>query len=394
MKSQHQNIAVLQSGGCTPVINESLWAVVSASRTNFPTSDVYGVLRGVEGLISGNVSRLTNVSEESWQRVRHTPGSALGSTRKKLSDADMDQLFATIEMLKVGYLFLIGGNDTADTTEKISRAGKISGIPLNVIHIPKTIDNDLVETDHSPGYGSAARFIALATMGSGQDALSMGNASPITVIEVMGRDAGWLAMASGLGKRSDQDPPHFIGIPEVPIDQASFIDVMSYAYRQFGYAVAVISENCRGPKGVLGPNVEPLLVDEFGHGYYESPAKYLSKLLSESLNIRVRYEYPGTIQRTFIENISTTDRNEAQMVGISASKAALEGRTDCMVTLLRDPEAPYRCKTGLVSVDLVANRVATVPVQYRIPDTNLPTKSFNKYAAPLIGDSLPDFFRF
>ena len=394
MRTERKNIVVLQSGGCTPVINESLWGVVTGSQKHLPSSQVFGALRGVEGLISGSLTNLTNVCDSDWITVRQTPGAALGSTRKKLTDGDVQPLLETLERQHIGYVFLIGGNDTADTTTKISAAGRAAGIPLTAIHVPKTIDNDLVQTDHSPGYGSAARFVALATMGAGQDAISMGKASPITVIEVMGRDAGWLAMASGLGKRSSQDPPHFIGIPEVPICEELFVQIMSKAYTDFGFAVAVVSENCRGTNGILGPKSEPFLVDDFGHAYYEGPGKYLSNLLSRTLSTRVRHEYPGSIQRSFVENTSSPDRSEAELVGLAASKAASEGLTDSMVTLVRSSDSPYQCETGLTPVATVANRVAAVPSDYHTPDTNLPTEYFHKYAAPLIGSALPEFLRF
>ena len=394
MGVERANIAVLQSGGCTPVINESLWAVVNGSQTSFPSSQIFGSLRGIEGLISDSLTDLCSVTDSSWAAIRQTPGAALGATRKKLNDTDIQPLLDTLDRHGIGYLFLIGGNDTADTTAKISEAGKASGMSLGVIHVPKTIDNDLVQTDHSPGYGSAARFVALATMGSGQDALSMGKASPITVIEVMGRDAGWLAMASGLGKRSDQDAPHFIGIPEVPIDEELFVQIMSDAYTKFGFAVAVISENCRGTEGILGPETKPLLVDDFGHAYHESPGKHLTNMLSNALNTRVRHEYPGTIQRSFVENISSSDKEEAKLVGLAAIEAAASGFTDRMVTLVRSSNSPYACKTGLTSVETVANRVATVPLSFRTPGTNLPTESFYEYAGPLIGNPLPAFLRF
>ena len=171
MGVERANIAVLQSGGCTPVINESLWAVVNGSQTSFPSSQIFGSLRGIEGLISDSLTDLCSVTDSSWAAIRQTPGAALGATRKKLNDTDIQPLLDTLDRHGIRYLFLIGGNDTADTTAKISGAGKASGMSLGVIHVPKTIDNDLVQTDHSPGYGSAARFVALATMGSGQDAL-------------------------------------------------------------------------------------------------------------------------------------------------------------------------------------------------------------------------------
>jgi len=227
-------------------------------------------------------------------------------------------------------------------------------VSLRVVNVPKTIDNDLVLTDHTPGYGSAARFVALATMGVGRDAEAMGSAAPITVLEVMGRDAGWLAASSALARREERDAPHVICFPEIPVDEERFTGLMEEAYQQHGFAVAVVAENARGVDGPLGPDAEPWYTDEFGHPYYEGAGHHLAALLGQRLNVRVRYEKPGTIQRSMVACVSSIDANEAEMAGRAAVRFALDGHTDEMVTLVRGPGEGYSCKAGVVSLAEVA----------------------------------------
>jgi 6-phosphofructokinase len=262
-----------------------------------------------------------------------------------------------------------------------------------VLNVPKTIDNDLVLTDHSPGYGSAARFVALAIIGAGQDAQAMGLASPITIIEVMGRDTGWLAASAALAKQSERDAPHVIGLPEVPVEESRFIDLMENTYRRYGFAVAVIAENTRGPEGVLGNQSDPWFVDDFGHPYYDGPARYLAALVGQRLKIRARYEKPGTIQRSFMSAVSRTDAQEAEMAGRAAVRRALEGHTDEIVTLVRESGRKYLCTTGLAPLEKVAGQVQTMPKEYLDADSYFVTPAFIQYARPLIGSPLPRYGR-
>ena len=260
------NILIMQSGGCTPVLNQSLNGVVAAATSSNHFGSVYGSIHGLEGILEERFIELTGLSESTWGIISRSPGAALGSTRRKFRLEDSARVVNVFADWGIKYLFTIGGNDSAGTALQLSYSAKSTGYPLTVMNIPKTIDNDLVLTDHSPGYGSTARFIALAAMGAGQDALSMGKAAPITVIEVMGRDAGWLAAASALASRKDSDAPHLICIPEIPVDELSFLDAVDNAYCKYGFVVAVVSENARGPDGsVLGGETEPWLVDDFGH---------------------------------------------------------------------------------------------------------------------------------
>ena len=390
------NAVVLQSGGSTPVINRSLVGVITEVLTSDRIDRVFGARRGIEGLINGgpdHLPELNGLSASLLRRIAQTPGAALGSTRNKASAEDIETALSTVRRLNIGYCFLIGGNDSAETGHALAEAAKTKGVDLAVMHIPKTIDNDLVGTDHCPGYGSAARFVALATMGAGRDAEAMGDASPIAFIEVMGRDAGWLPAAAVLGKREERDAPHVLGLPEVPIDETKFTDAVEDAYRRHGFAVAVVSENTRGLNGVLGGDTEPDRLDPFGHPYFPSPAAYLASLAEKRLGLRVRVEKPGTIQRSMAACVSSVDADEAEQAGTAAVRYALGGHTDEMVTLQRAEDRAYGCEYGLAPLSQVAGAVKALPPEFVDPDRYFVPKAFADYARPLIGTPLPRFGR-
>ena len=321
----NQNVLIMQSGGCTPVLNSSLFGLVQEALSHPDDfGEIYGAHYGMEGVLSSDLIDLSRTPADEWQRIAQTPGAVLGSTRRKLHDEDVQPILDTLRKHNIGCWFIIGGNDSATTGHSVGQAAEAAGLPLSVINVPKTIDNDLVLTDHSPGYGSAARFVALATMGAGRDAESMGIAAPITIIEVMGRDAGWLAAASAFAKRDERDAPHFIGVPELPLDETRFLDCIEDAYRRYGFAVAVIAENIRTPEGTpIGEQGEPWHVDDFGHPYYDGPSRYLAALVSGRLGVRTRYEKPGTIQRSMMACVSHSDAQEAEMAGRAAVRSAI-----------------------------------------------------------------------
>ena len=383
----------MQSGGSTPVFNRSLFGVVSEAMASDRIGEVYGAAHGLEGLLAGKLIDLRRQTRVEWSRTARTPGGALGSTRRKLTDEDIPAILRLLDEKELRWCLIIGGNDSAETALALGAASRAAGRPVGVIHVPKTIDNDLAETDHSPGYGSAARFVALATMGAGRDAETMGAASPITVIEVMGRDAGWLAAAAALGRRDERDAPHAICLPEAPVDEGRFLEIIESAYRRFGFAVAVVAENARGENGVLGGEQEPWYVDEFGHAYYEGAGRHLAALAGRRLNVRVRYERPGSIQRSMAACVSGTDAREAEMVGRAAVRYAIGGETDGMVALVREDGKGYGCSTDLVPLAGVAGKVKTMPDGYFDRTAYGVTGTFLEYARPLIGRPLPRFGR-
>jgi 6-phosphofructokinase len=394
MPPSPKNVVVLQSGGSTQVLNRSLAGVVAEAQGSGSVGQIFGARRGIEGLIGGHdeMADLTGLTGARLDRIARTPGAALGSTRRKASPQDIETALSTMRELDIGYCFLIGGNDSAETGHALAWAASKQGDDLAVIHVPKTIDNDLVGTDHCPGYGSAARFVALATMGAGRDAEAMGDASPITFIEVMGRDAGWLPAAAVLGKREERDAPHVLGLPEVPVDEDRFTDALEAAYGRYGVAVAVVSENTRGLNGVLGGGT-PDRVDPFGHPYFPSPATYLAALAQDRLGVRVRVEKPGTIQRSMAACISSVDANEAQEAGRAAVRYALAGHTDEMVALERTEGPAYGCEYSLAPLNEVAGAVRALPPEWLDREGYFVTGGFADYARPLIGAPLPRFAR-
>ena len=387
------NILIIQSGGSTPVLNRSLYGLVSEAYEQKCFGMIYGAIHGIEGLLSNKFIDLSKQTKEQWNRIIRTPGAILGSSRRKLKTDDTLTALGILQTHGIRYCFIIGGNDSAETGHQISVATKAAGKPLTVINVPKTIDNDLVQTDHSPGYGSAARFVALATMGAGRDAETMGDASPITIIEVMGRNAGWLAASSMLAKQDERDAPHLVCVPEVPIDEQKFLNNVEDAYSRFGFVVVVVAENTRSTNGVLSNQKTPWYVDEFGHPYYDGAGRYLSELIGCHLKTRVRYERPGTIQRSMATCVSNTDALEAEKVGRAAVRYAIDGLSDHMVTLVRHKSKKYTCSTGLAPLERIAGQVSQMPGKYLHPADYTVTQAFVQYSTPLIGAPLPKFSR-
>ena len=384
------NVLIMQSGGSTAVLNRSLVGAIQSSFGKF--DNVFGSIRGIQGLIHNNLVNLTNISDGRLSVINNTPGAFLGSTRHKIIDNEIESILNHLQYNDIAACIIIGGNDSAETGHSIFNASIDAGIDLSIVNIPKTIDNDLRNTDHSLGYGSAALFVAMSTMGIGRDSESMGQSSPIAILEVMGRDTGWLASASILGKKDQRAAPHIVVTPEYPISEDKFLDLLESAYSSFGFAVAVVSENARSDLGVFGNN-KPWFVDDFGHPYYEGAGQYLSRLASKTLGLRVRFEKPGTIQRSLVATISKTDALEASMAGEQAIYCAKRGETDIMVTLERSQSNPYNCVTGTTTLEKVAGKISAMPESYFSLKDYMPTESFINYASPLIGDSLPLFER-
>ena len=388
MADRPRDVLVMQSGGSTAVLNRSLAGVVRTAVGSPALGRILGAVRGIQGLVERKFVELGDIPGSRWDAISRTPGGVLGSTRRKLGPSEVEASLQQIEAMGIGYCFIIGGNDSAENGHTLGRAARSAGMTLSVVNVPKTIDNDLLATDHSPGYGSAARFIALAAMGIGRDVETMGPAAPIAVLEVMGRDAGWLAAASVLGKREERDAPHVVVVPEEPVVEDRFLGLVEDAYARYGTAVIVAAENARGEHGVLGAD-EPWYVDDFGHPYYEGAGRYLSELVGRRLGVRVRYEKPGSIQRSMAETVSRTDALEAEMAGRAAVMYATDGAADVMVTLEREPGDAYACRTGTAPLSEVAGGVKTLPSTMFDAATSMPTADFAAYAEPLIGGPLP-----
>jgi 6-phosphofructokinase 1 len=389
------NAIVGQSGGCTAVINQSLAGVIDASRSIKGITHVWGTQHGVSGILNGKLVDLRAQPASLIRTIRQMPSAALGSSRHKLSAEDERKVLGNLRKWDVRYLFMIGGNDTADTIHRIAEAAKQDRYELRVIHIPKTIDNDLRETDHTPGYGSVARFAAITTQEAGLDTRAMKNVDPVKMIELMGRNSGWIVAASALLKRREADPPHLLLLPEVPFDESLFLKRVEKIYKKLGYCIVVLSETIRDAKGVrIGALKEGVTKDPFGHVYVEGAAKYLCRVVENRLKVRARFDKPGTIQRMSIPYVSDVDQREAYQAGIRAVKWAVKGISGVMVGFSRAKGKTYRISYEPVPLEKIPNREHYLPAQFLTADRTMITPAFCRYALPLIGSGLPTYSSF
>jgi 6-phosphofructokinase 1 len=392
-RSSGTALLVGQSGGPTAAINSSLLGVVEAALGRSEIAVVYGAVDGVEGLLEGKVVDLGQESQSTLAALRRTPAAALGSCRYKLRPEDPDRLLALFQRLGVGYVVYIGGNDSSDTAHRLAERALATGQKLGVIVVPKTIDNDLPITDHCPGYGSIARFVATALQDVGRDTEAMHRVDPIKVVEVMGRNAGWVVAASALGRRDEADPPHLLYPPERRLDLDTFVADVERVYRRVGHVVAVVTETIREPDGSFIGAGERDVRDSFGHRRLVEPARRLAAVAEERLGLRARYDRPGTIQRMSSASLSNVDLSEAYEAGRQAVGALLAGETDRMVTLLRPPGPVYRCTYGLAPLNAIANVEKLLPAEYLPTAEALPSPDFRAYAEPLLGGPLPEHAR-
>ncbi len=391
------NLIIGQSGGATAVINASLVGAVQAALADARIDGIFGMLYGIEGFLKEDLIDLRRQPNQVWSQLLNTPSAALGICRYKLQAGDPERAIELLHRYDVHYLLYIGGNDSADTAHQLTLAAQHAGYDLQTISVPKTIDNDLLFTDHCPGYGSAARFLALATMDSSMNTISIPSHYPVKVIETMGRDAGWLAASSALGKRDEHDPPHIILIPEKPFNAERFLQQVEGVYQRLGYAIIVACEAIRDEQGQALGAIGQVGTDAFQHPLLNGAAQYLVELVEQRLKLRARFDKPGDLQRMASNSISRTDRDEAYLVGQMGVMALLAGENDKMVTLVRhmdpgrDKSGPYACTTGLVELAQVANAQRLLPDEYLSADKTMVTKAFYDYALPLIGDPLPQY---
>lgn len=386
------NLLVGQSGGATAVINASLAGVIDAALAAVDgVGEVYGARYGIRGVLERDLVDLRRLPARTVEALRYTPSAALGSCRFRLGEEDAARALNVLRGLNIRYFLYIGGNDSAETALKLSEAARVADYDLRVVCVPKTIDNDLPDTDHCPGYGSAARFLALATMDSALCTASMPEHYPVKIIEVMGRDAGWLVAASALGKRHDDDPPHLLYPPERPLDPARFLEDVRRVHAAVGYCVVVVAETVRDMNGRALGAAGSQGFDAFGHALLGGAAQTLVQMVNGELGLRARFDKPGDLQRMSSLAVSLTDRAEAEQVGAAAVRAALAGTTGKMVTLVRRPGPEYACDTGLTDLARVANVHRAMPVEYLSADGLGITDAFRVYALPLLGEPLPRY---
>ena len=388
------NVLVAQGGGPTAVINQSLVGVVLESRKFPQVEKIYGALHGVSGIINEDFLDLTQETTGNLEKVACTPSSALYSTRDKPDDDYCEKIFKVLEAHDIRFFFYIGGNDSADTVRIVNEKACESGYELRAIHIPKTIDNDLLVNDHCPGYGSAARFVASAFIGINLDVKSLDG---VYIGVVMGRNAGFLAAASAMAQKYPDDGPHLIYLPERPFIIKDFLNDVDRVYKEYGRCIVAVSEGICDNEGT--PMIAKLSeeVEKDSHGNIQlsgtgALGDLLVNTIKKDLGIsRVRSDTFGYLQRSFIGVVSDVDQQEAREVGEKAAQYALWNNVDGSVTIHR---------TGIYSVDYklspledVAKYTQSMPDHFINEEGNHVTDAFKYYLLPLLGSDMPQAHR-
>jgi ATP-dependent phosphofructokinase / diphosphate-dependent phosphofructokinase len=382
MASLHGAAVVAHGGGPTHVINSSLAGVIEECSAHRDISALYGARHGILGVLNDDFLDLSRQDPARVAAVGRTPGSALGSCRRKVSQDDYDRILQVFRAHNVRYFFYNGGNDSMDTAMHVARLARETGHEMRVVGIPKTIDNDLAETDHCPGYASAARFAACALRDIGNDNRSL--PTPITVVEIMGRNAGWVTAATVLARREPGDAPHLIYLPERKLSVDRFLSDVESVYKRLKRVVVAI---CEGQTDESGQPFGDLgAPDGFQHRLTGNLAHTLAKLISDRLKLRSRSEKPGLLGRSSAAFTSEVDRDEAHRCGREAVAAAIRGESGKMVTLIRETGSVYRCATGLADLEKVANTERLFPQEWISESGNDVMPAFRAYAGPLAGE--------
>ncbi len=385
-----KNVIVGQSGGPTAVINGSLYGVVSESlKQSEKVGTIYGMVNGIEGFLHDHFMDIGALdATNELELVRTTPGAYLGSCRYKLpedlNDPVYPELFKKFEEKNIGYFFYIGGNDSMDTVSKLSRYAAGAGSDIRFIGVPKTIDNDLVETDHTPGYGSAAKYVATVVREIATDATVYDNKQSVTIVEIMGRHAGWLTAASILARKFEGDNPVLVYLPEVAFNQDAFIEKVKENLNTTPNLVVCISEGINDGNGTfICEYASDVGVDNFGHKMLTGSGKYLENLVKEKIGVKVRSIELNVCQRCSCAHLSRVDLDEAVNAGIYAVQVAIAGETGKMITFIRNKSVPYELSYGTADVNIICNKEKPVPAEWIIGEGSDISDDFIDYARPL-----------
>ncbi len=385
------NVVVGQSGGPTVVINSSLVGVVEGLRGGKGIGKILGAVHAVSGIVKDQYIELQDIPQDRLDRLALTPSSGLGSSRDKPDAEYCKRIFASFEKQNVRYFFYIGGNDSSDTCRIVNDLAKEKGYELRAFHVPKTIDNDLMQNDHTPGYASAAKFVAQAFMGDDLDNRSLPG---VKIDVVMGRHAGFLTAASMLGRQGDDSGPHLVYVPEVAFDTDKFLADVDRVYKKLGRCVIAVSE------GISDANHTPIavkLAEETGanverdsHGNVQLSGSgalgdFLSTHIKNKLKIkRVRADTLGYLQRSFAGCYSQVDMDEARLSGRKAAELALAGENDGSIAIQRASDSPYRAAYQRVELSDVAGKTRVLDKKYIVDGNNI-AESFKQYLSPLVG---------
>jgi 6-phosphofructokinase 1 len=407
--SLHGSAVVAQSGGPTTVINASACGVIQEALKQNAIADLFGANNGILGIVHEDLFDLRAEFADTIAGLRHTPSAAIGSCRYKLGNltADRDKYERILDVFRahdIRYFFYIGGNDSMDTADKVTRLAREQSYELRTVGVPKTIDNDLVATDHCPGYGSVAKYLAASVLEAGRDTEAMYTFDAVTILEAMGRNTGWIAAATGMARRREEDAPHLIYVPEIPFSAERFLNDVREVHRRLGWAFIVVSEGLVDEKGeYVTAQGGRFATDAFGHRQLGGVADFLQRLVEQEIGIKCRYNKPGTCQRNAMHLASRTDSDEAYRCGQEAVRRAVGGTTGYMVTLVRESDRPYRCGIGLAALAEVANGVKRLPRDYLDVAGTQITAAMRGYVGPLLmgevpirfgPDGLPEFVRF
>jgi len=378
------NLVVAQSGGPTAVINNSVVGVVDEALRHSCIEGVYGSVAGIGGILNENLIDFRKEDPRTIRGLRTTPGAGLGTIRLKVRDHHIPRIVEVFKAHNVRYFLYIGGNDSQVTSHDIETLAAQEGWEMRVIGIPKTIDNDLPETDHCPGFGSAARYTAITCREIDRDNASL---PYVQVVEIMGRDAGFITGAAQLARQDEGDGPHLVILPEAPLDPEAFLEKVKATYEAVGRCVIAASEGVRDQDGNLLAAADK--VDAFGNRQLGGVGQMIAQNIEERLGYSARWNKAGNIQRCAAHVMSETDAEEAYAVGMAGVRAAVEGEHGKMVTLVRESDNPYRCTTGLAPLEAVSGRTREVPREWIAADGLSVTQAFIDYVAPLAGDIPP-----
>ena len=386
------NAVIGQSGGPTSVINQSLVGVVQEMKKAGLVDQLLGARHGVRGIVNDDFIPLNNAPDDLLERIAQTPAAALGSTRDKPDAAYCEKIFKSFAKHDVRYFYYIGGNDSADTARIVGELAAKEGHALKVFHIPKTIDNDLRVHDHTPGYGSAARFVAAAIMGDNYDNRSLPG---IKVDVIMGRNAGFLTAASVLARQHEEDGPHLIYVPEAPLTEDKFLSDVDRVYQKHGRCLIAVSEGIGQPGGKTWAEAMSSNLDKDAHGNIQlsgtgALGDYMASLIAKKLQapggkkLRVRADTFGYLQRSFPGFVSETDASEARLVGRMAVQYGAKGESGGSVAMRRAPGGEYRIETFLTPLSTVARETKHLDPSYILDGNNI-SDSFKQYVRPLVG---------
>lgn len=384
-----ENILIVHGGGPTAVINASLYGAISEAKKYEKLEHIYGAKNGTGGLLREELIELEQIPEEKLALLLQTPGSAIGTSRDQLEEEEYERMADILVKKNIRYVLFNGGNGTMDTCGKLYRMCQKKGLDILVMGIPKTMDNDIAITDHSPGFGSAARYIAQSVKEVCADV--QGLPIHVVVIEASGRNAGWITAASALAADGSGSGPDLIYLPERPFDEEQYIEDVKRLLEKKSGIVVVASEGLKNAKGE--PIVEPIF--KVGRAtYFGDVSAHLANLVIKRLGYKARGEKPGLLGRASVSLQSEVDRREAELAGRLACKAVMEGTSGKMIAFRRISTTPYQIEPFLVDIDEVMMYERTMPDEYINEDGNGVTEAFKEWCRPLIDGELPEMISF